>query len=32
MDKYQKGLEVVKERLSPHQIKAIEGISPYLKI
>ena len=24
MDKYQKGLEVVKEHLSPHQIEAIE--------
>jgi 4-carboxymuconolactone decarboxylase len=31
MDKYQKGLEVVKEHLSPHQVKAIEEISPYLK-
>ena len=31
MDKYQKGLEVVKDHLSPQQIETIEEISPYLK-
>ena len=31
MDKYQKGLEVIKEHLSPYQIDVIEEISPFLK-